>query len=615
MRLNLKKEKKQIGRLVKQLLVTYSKEDLVNCLVSIFINDNNINTKNQIILNCINNAKKYDMVHIREILKSEKYDLELLQNAFECLIDDHTRQGYGVVYTPNVVTEYITRSIVEQDTKTVCDPACGTGVFLLNALKIIYQLSDRPVSDIIEKNIYGADLLEEHIIYSKIILTLYMLLMGEDKANLNFNLTHCDSLTFDWKQKYPEIEDGFDVIIGNPPYIRIQDISDNKKLELEQRWKTCIGSYNIYFTFFELGIELLNNSGKLGYICSNSFFTSFAGKNLRKWLQKNRYVQKILDFKHLVLFDAVSYTCIAFLDKKKKTSIEYGYVSNYVELEHLDTVNFDNNPYFKLNYNKWRLLKTNEREIIEKIESTGQPLGKISDIHSGIATLKDKIYFLPYSNDRYIQKMYEGKMYKIESSITRNIIKIPDIKNKSGQVQPTHKIIFPYKKVNGRYELLLENELKTEYPGCYQYLCAVKDILATRDKGKRRYKAWYSYGRVQGFEIDDKKLLTPTFSSKPRFHFDINGDSFFCNGYAIRNTRLPLKVIQKILNSMIMSYYISKTSVFVEGGYCCFQKNFIEKFGIPNLTDLEIHNIQTINDTDKLNKLLIKKYGVNMLMN
>ena len=593
----------------------YSKGDLVNCLVFMFVNDNNIKTKNRIILDCIKNAKEDDVRYIRHIIKCDKCDLNLIQNMFKRLVRGKVRQRYGVVYTPDMITEYIIKRTVKRDTKTICDPACGTGTFLLSALKRIHELSDRKVIDIIENSIYGADILKEHIMYSKIVLILYMLLIGEDKETLDFNLSLCNSLTVDWKRKYPEISNGFDVIVGNPPYIRIQDIPETEKSKLETRWKTCIGSYNIYFTFFELGVDLLNNTGVLGYISSNSFFTSLAGKNLRKWLQENRYVRRILDFKHLVLFDATSYTCVAFLDRKKKTGIEYGYVTKYEDLQNLNAVNFDLNPYVKLNYNKWRLLKTNERKIIEKIESTGRPLGEISDIRSGIATLKDKIYFLPYSDEEYIEKVYEGKKYIIENSITKNIIKIPNIEDKPERARPTNKIVFPYKKVNGRYELLPEEELKNEYPGCYQYLCATKDILAKRDKGKQSYKAWYSYGRVQGFEVDDKKLLTPTFSSEPRFRCDVDGDSFFCNGYAIHNAIMPLKVIQKILNSTIMSYYISKTSVFVEGGYCCFQKNFIERFGIPDLTDSEMRYIEKITDSNKLDALLATKYGINVLVN
>ena len=260
------------------------------------------------------------------------------------------------------------------------------------------------------------------------------------------------------------------------------------------------------------------------------------------------------------------------MNKKNKTKIGYNYINKYEDLNNIYKIKFSDNFYKDIKYDKWRLLRSDEREIIQKIENTGRQLVTIADIRSGIATLKDKIYFIPYSSEKLIKKSYNDKMYFIENNITRNIIKIPDV-NGSNEATPTHKIIFPYMRKNGRYELISEDVMSQKYPKCYKYLCSVKGVLASRDKGKKQYEAWYSYCRKQGFEICGDKLLTPTFSNEPRFILD-NGDwdSLFCNGYAITNSEVPLQIIQKILNSKIMKYYITKTSVFVEGGYACFQK-------------------------------------------
>ena len=177
--------------------------------------------------------------------------------------------------------DYIINKTVKKNTGTICDPSCGTSVFLIGDVKRLHKLTGRPVSEIIENNIYGADILVDHIKYCKILLILYMLSTGEDKKLLSFNLRVCNSLTFDWKKYHPH---GFDAVIGNPPYVRIQDISGDEKEELQTKWLTCKGSYNLYFAFFELGMSILNRKGVLGYITANSFFTSFAGKTLRKWL-------------------------------------------------------------------------------------------------------------------------------------------------------------------------------------------------------------------------------------------------------------------------------------------------------------------------------------------
>lgn len=607
---NLKSGIMRYKQLSDKLSDVCPKDHLFDCLVAIFIEDNNIKTKNTMILNCIKKAKKRYVASIRMEL-GKKCELDVIQKVADRLVDYTDRKKFGVVYTPDIVVNYIVNEVIHKTTKTICDPACGNGVFLLSVLKKMCDVTGRSASDIIEHSIYGMDILPNHIRHSKILLILYMLTTGEDKISLKFNLITCNSLTFKWRNKFSKILDGFDVVLGNPPYVRIQDISESEKCELAKRWDTCIGSYNLYFTFFETGMDMLNTHGVLGYICANSFFTSFAGKNLRKWLQENKYVKKILDFTHLVLFDATSYTCIIFLDKKNKFSIQYGYLTKYAELNKLSKTDFSANPYDVLDHNKWRLLKKHERKIINKIESTGKPLGEITEIRSGIATLKDKIYFAPYSKGKYLKKMHNGVEYLIEKSITKDIIKIPDVDRLN--MVPTHKIIFPYVKIDGRFILITERVLEKKYPKCYQYLCAMKDILSQRDNGKKTYEAWYSYGRRQGFDVNDQKLLTPTFSHEPRFLFDERGNSFFCNGYAIHKSKISLEIIQKILNSSIMKYYIARTSVFVEGNYSCFQKNFIERFGIPNMSKADITCLQKINDPAQIDVFLSKKYEVNLL--
>ena len=606
--IRLKRHQSQ-KNMMRRLLDAYSEMDLINYMVSEFVKKQKIKTKNKLILDCIKQNKILDISNVD--IKKFEADFISIQKAFECFIDNTKRERYGVVYTPDVIVSYIVNETIKKNIETICDPSCGTGVFLIGAVKRLHKLTGKPVSEIIENNIYGADILEDHIEYCKILLTLYMLSTGEEKKSLSFNLSVCNSLTFDWEKYHPQ---GFDAVIGNPPYVRIQDISEDEKEELKTRWVTCNGSYNLYFSFFELGMAILNRKGVLGYITANSFFTSFAGKTLRKWLQDNRYVDRILDFTHLILFNATSYTCIIFMNKNNKTKIGYNYINKYEDLNNIHKIKFSDNFYKDIRHDKWRLLRADEREIIQKIESTGRPLGTIADIRSGIATLKDKVYFVPYSSEKLIKKLYNDKAYFIENNITRNIIKIPDVANGLKEATPTHKIIFPYMKKNGRYELIPEDVMKQKYPKCYEYLCCVKDVLAGRDKGKKQYGAWYSYGRNQGFNIDNDKLLTPTFSNKPRFMLD-NGDenSFFCNGYAINNSEIPLKIMQKILNSEIMKYYITKTSVFVEGGYVCFQKNFIERFGIPDFTESEIENIHKTNQEDELNDIVREKYGISLL--
>ena len=166
---------------------------------------------------------------------------------------------------------------------------------------------------------------------------------------------------------------------------------------------------------------------------------------------------------------------------------------------------------------------------------------------------------------------------------------------------------------------------------CFEYFKFIKDKLDARGKGKSVTSPFYAYGRSQGLTKTGKKMLTPTFSKYPRFLIGIDEQAMFCNGYGIyfkgeQNGSYSLfdvftnslsKVeniflLQKILNSYIMHYYVSKTSVAIEGGYPCYQKNFIEKFTIPEFSKKELDVLKLLNEPQEIDAFLIEKYQLNI---
>ena len=123
--------------------------------------------------------------------------------------------------------------------------------------------------------------------------------------------------------------------------------------------------------------------------------------------------------------------------------------------------------------------------------------------------------------------------------------------------------------------------------------------------------------------------MNPTFSQHPRFLL-VEQEGFFTNGYGLYYreqetngmfaelinpiTKIEnIDVVQKILNSYVMDYYVSKTSVAIEGGYPCYQKNFIENFNIPDLTENEIETLRSLNDSEEIDDFLIEKYQIKVL--
>ena len=251
-------------------------------------------------------------------------------------------------------------------------------------------------------------------------------------------------------------------------------------------------------------------------------------------------------------------------------------------------------------------------------------MGGLFDIKNGIATCRDSVYFIEGDtlDNNYYYKEYKGILYKIEKDCVRDIIKISDFKDNNELKNNSRKIIFPYSTDNNGFnEIIKEKEFKMQFPFCYKYLLSAKQELLMRDKGKKKYPEWYAYARNQGLNIKGKKLLTPTFSDTPRFMLENDKNTLFCNGYAViekKNSdlfvenKLSLKALSSILNSNIMDYYIKNTSVSIEGGYPCYQKNFIELLGIPKFNNDEIFFLEKTKDKHEIEKFLEKKYNIKL---
>ena len=150
----------------------------------------------------------------------------------------------------------------------------------------------------------------------------------------------CDnSLTRNWKHDY-------DAVIGNPPYVKFQDMRDETRdLLLSKYETTSFGTFNLYFAFFEIGHRLLRPNGTLGYITPNNYFTSLSGESLRKYFQDNNLVTRIVDFNSTKVFDVQTYTAITFLTKTRQTSIEYARIKHGQSVgDFLDSASYTPNP-------------------------------------------------------------------------------------------------------------------------------------------------------------------------------------------------------------------------------------------------------------------------------
>ncbi len=613
---------------LNQLIQTYEVSSLEQHLICSYLTENKIDfSKSRILTNYFKDFEQNPKLYF-DISSLNLSNIKELEHHLEQIIPVGDRKFNGAFFTPDYIIDFIINVIQPKENDTNLDTSCGCGAFLVGLTDYYRRTFNKSIRNIIKENIFGSDILGYNIHRTKLILTIYALQYGEELLAEDFNLYHQDSLRANW-------EICFDNVVGNPPYVKFQDLTDETRNYLTKRWTTVEGgTFNLYFAFFELGYKLLKPTGKLGYITPNNYFTSLAGEALRNYFQKLKCVTRIIDFSHKKVFDAQTYTAITFLNKKQNEAIEYDRIKEYQTPETF-LINANGSPNYleNLNVKKWRLLKIDEQQNIKTIETIGLPIGKLFDICVGIATLKDEIFFIDgqsKKNGYYIKNTDKGS-FEIEKEIVKSVYKISDFKSQEEVERNTRKIICPYNIQNGIATPIKETDFKNKFPKCYAYFLSEKESLLARDKGKVKFDPFYVWGRTQGLTREGKKILNPTFSQHPRFLFVKEEDGFFTNGYGLyfRDadtngmfnelinpiTKLEnIDVVQKILNSYIMDYYVSKTSIAIEGGYPCYQKNFIEKFTIPELTEKEIETIRSLNDSHEIDQYLIEKYQIKVLL-
>ena len=370
------------------------------------------------------------------------------------------RKKDGVFYTPKYITKYIVENTVgklcqekkealgfkeeayfevkkgtHQNTKkqllevldtyrewllqiTICDPACGSGAFLNQALDFLIKehryidelkakvlgggliLSDIE-NTILENNIYGVDLNEESVEIAKLSLWLRTAQPRRKLNDLSNNIKCGNSLidsktvagdkAFNWKEQFPQIFDkgGFDVVIGNPPYVRNEFIDTESKKYLEKRYEVFTGKSDLYVFFFEKSLVNLKENGKCGFIVSSKYTKTKYGKPLIEYLQNNSKINSFIDFRDLDVFSGiVAYPSIILFDKEKinsnKSESKLLVVSeeNYQEVEN----NFQNSieviqsEIFK-RLGSWSTGSLDNKlfSLIRKIEDENKKLSELID--------------------------------------------------------------------------------------------------------------------------------------------------------------------------------------------------------------------------------------------
>lgn len=409
---------------------------------------------------------------------------------------------------------------------------------------------------------------------------------------------------FHWELEFPNrfldergrlrSDAGFDAIIGNPPYVRIQEFGRDMAAYCRARYATAFGSFDAYVPFIERGFTLLRTDGRLGYIVPSTFLKLDYGRRLRARLANERAVDTIVDFGHAQMFEgATNYTCILILDHAgvpdltftavKGTSTDVRRVVASRELP--DSERY---PTRGLGSDPWLLLGHEERAIVEAMRKAGPALAAVTGgVFTGLQTSADPIYILEdrgLRDGRRVVVGAEGNEIELEPGLLRPLASGPDVERYTLRTLGS-LLLFPYRRREGRMELVTEDELRS-LPRTWDYLKGHEVELRAREQGKMDHDGWWAFGRTQSLGLHDQpKLGVAATVQRLEVAADPAGAAFFhnvrVNGILPREGSPRLFALLAVLNSRPVDFAFRRGAAPLQNGFYTANKQFISWLPVP----------------------------------
>jgi len=415
---------------------------------------------------------------------------------------------------------------------------------------------------------------------------------------------------FDWEAEFPKTmaAGGFDCVIGNPPYIRIQTMKEWAPTEVEfykQAYTAASkGNYDIYVVFVERALQLLNDQGRMGYILPHKFFQAKYGQPLRQLLANEKHLAEIVHFGDQQVFAGAStYTCLLFLDNKGNQQF------HYAKAHDLDAWRVSGEAVegevkaSKVTEEDWNFVVGPGAPLFERLSEMPVKLGDVAArLSQGVRTSANEVYVLDLvSTDESTITAHPVQVdrdFELERGAVSLFLQGREIK--PYRVIPSGKvIIMPYRISSGQVKLISEAKMREQYPKTFGYLRENKKFLEGRERGKFKGAGWYVYGRSQNIDLMLlPKILVPDIADRASFALDEEGQYAFVSGYGITLkdsvSEMP-KYILGLLNSKVLDFYLKQVSTTLRGGFFRYFKQFIEQLPIRtinfnDLTDAARHD-------------------------
>jgi hypothetical protein len=425
-----------------------------------------------------------------------------------------------------------------------------------------------------------------------------------DPYNLNDSASFFDS---EWMF---DISDGFNIVIGNPPYLRIQGIlsfSDKFIKYVKTNYISATGRFDLYCLFTEKAFHLTKESGIVNYIMPFKWTNSSFGKGLREFISNKNSLKKLISFSEYQVFTASTYTSLLWLEKKNQSDFEY--VELHEDLNSEKELNLWLSELKKSDFTKisshlgsevWQLVENKFKFVFDHINTFKLTLKDVSSgVFQGIVTGDNKVFVLQRnSSSELLSNCYSESLeceVSIENTILHPVLGGREI-SRYKKIDSNSIILYPYKEVNSKTILIPEKELQEKYPLAYEYLKRQFDRLNSRGSESMKYPSWYSLWNPRNFERMNctSKILTPDVCYYPQMWLDRNDRCFHLDtSYAIiakDEYLIYTHQLYSILNSSLVWFYLKNTGAVLRGGYFRFKSSYLENFPLPELNHLDSVN-------------------------
>lgn len=498
---------------------------------------------------------------------------------------------------------------------TICDPACGSGAFLnaalaflINEHKLIDEMETKVTggsivfqnveNSILENNLYGVDINEESVEIAKLALWLRTAKPHRKLNSLNNNIKCGNSLisdpsiagekAFNWEQEFPKVfeKGGFDVVIGNPPYVHLESIKETS-IQLEHvGYSTYNKRGDLYCVFVEKAFQIVKSNGMVSYIMPNKWLQAGYGKELRAYFLTKR-LERLIDFGDIQIFEgATTYPCIFIARNAEpadqiivsvlKSADYHDFYQNVKSTE-------EEFAYSQFSCDTWIISSQKEKSLIEQLSKKFQTLKKFigGESYRGVLTGLSEAFLIDNETYQNIISKDERAKEKIYPFLQGRNIK------PYGSAEAVSFLIL-FEKGWTQQEQQFDNEadawiyLQTKYPSIADWLEPFAEKGRNRtDKGD----FWWELRACDYYDQFSKpKIMYQAFQVKSCFIYDENG--FYSNN-SMWFIPTNSKALLAILNSKMGWWLITKFCTQIQNGYQLICKYF-SQIPIPDCGEISV---------------------------